>query len=109
MRDAIKFASTRFRIASYLPDYEYNIEPYRDWICNLVNSLIPNESQKVIKQKEDERRKDLLLSSNLAMKVKPEILNIFKESQSVSIVSGRSHYLTRDPKTTKDKIEINIK
>ena len=42
------------------------------------------------------------------MKVKPEILNIFKESQSVSIVSGRSHYLTRDPKTTKDKIEINI-
>ena len=40
--------------------------------------------------------------------MKPEILEIFKSSQAVSIVSGKSHFLNRHPKTTKDQIEIKI-
>ena len=45
---------------------------------------------------------ELLKSSNLALSVKPETLDIFKSSQAISIVSGKSHFLTRDPKATKD-------
>ena len=40
--------------------------------------------------------------------MKPEILEIFKSSLAVSIVSGKSNFLTRDSKTTKDQIEIKI-
>ena len=108
VRDIVNFARTKVDITSYLPVYDYDKEPNREWIWNIVNSLIPNEFQKFIKQKEDERRKELLQSSNLAMRIKPEFLDIFKSSQAISTVKGKSHYLTRIPKKTKDQISINI-
>ena len=108
VRDIVNFARTKVDITSYLPVYDYDKEPNREWIWNIVNSLIPNEFQKFIKQKEDERRKELLQSSNLAMRIKPEFLDIFKSSQAISTVKEKSHYLTRIPKNTKDQISINI-
>ena len=108
VRDIVNFARIKVDITSYLPVYDYDKEPNREWIWNIVNSLIPNEFQKFIKQKEDERRKELLQSSNLAMRIKPEFLDIFKSSQAISTVKGKSHYLTRIPKKTKDQISINI-
>ena len=71
-----------------------------------MNSLIQNDFQKFIQLKQDERREELLISSNLVMKVQPKILGIFKSSQDVSIVREKSHFLTRDPKTTKYKFEM---
>ena len=41
------------------------------------------------------------------MEVKPEFLRIFKSSKAVSTVSGKSHYLTRNPKTIYAQREIN--
>ena len=108
VRDIVNFARTKVDITSYLPVNDYDKEPNRERIWNIVNSLIPNEFQKFIKQKEDERRKELLQSSNLAMRIKPEFLDIFKFSQAISTVKGKSHYLTRIPKKTKDQISINI-
>ena len=108
MRDIIKFAKTKIDINSYLPDYEYLKESNREWLWNVVNSLIPNEFQKYIKIWEEKRREELLQSSNLAIRVKPEFLDIFKSSQSVSTIKGKSHFLTRNPKITKDKISISI-
>ena len=46
--------------------------------------------------------------NNLVIKVKPDILNIFKVSQAVSIVNERFHYFTRESKNSKDIIEITI-
>ena len=108
VRDIIKFAKTKIDINSYLPDYEYLKEPNREWLWNVVNSLIPNEFQKYIKIWEEKRREELLQSSNLAIRVKPEFLDIFKSSQSVSTIKGKPHFLTRNPKITKDKISISI-
>ena len=108
VEDIIKFASRSVNTKPYLPEYDYTKVPNREWIWNIVNSHIPNDFQKYIKLKEDERREELLMSSNLAIKVKPEILGIFKSSQAVSIVKGKSHFLTRDPKSTKDKLELKL-
>ena len=77
MRDIVDFARTKVNIASYLPDYDYVKDPNREWVWNIVNSLIHKEFQEFIQQKEDERRKELLMSSNLAMRIKPEFLDIF--------------------------------
>ena len=46
--------------------------------------------------------------NNLVIKVKPDILNIFKVSQAVSIVNEMFHYFTREAKNSKDIIEITI-
>ena len=53
-------------------------------------------------------REKLLMPSNLAIKVKSGILGIFKSSQAVSIVKGKSHFFSRDPKSTKDQLEIKL-
>ena len=71
-----------------------------------MNSLIQNDFQNFIQLKEDERREELLISNNLTMKVHPKIPRGFKSSQGVSIVKGKSHFLTRDPKTTKYRLEM---
>ena len=35
-------------------------------------------------------------------------MNIFKSSQSISSIKGKSHFLARMPKPTKDKIRIQM-
>ena len=38
---------------------------------------------------------------------KPEFINVFKKSQAVSRMKGKSHFLVRMPKITKDRRIIN--
>ena len=40
------------------------------------------------------------------MNVKPEILSLFKTSQAVSLIKGKSHFLARQPMKTGDKVKI---
>ena len=103
--DILKFAATKININKYLPEYDYLKESYREWVWTIVNSLQPEEFAQYIKQKEELRRKEMLLS--MVMKFKPEFLRIFKSSKAASTVSWKSHYLTRNPKTTYAQREIN--
>ena len=105
--DILKFAATKTYINRYLPEYNYAKEPNREWVWNLVNSLIPDEFQRFIKKREEERRKEILVSNNLAIKVKPEFLDIFRSSQAISTICGKSHFLARDPKVDKAQRRIN--
>ena len=41
------------------------------------------------------------------MRVIPEFAKIFKESKSLSIENDKSHFLTRPPFESKDKIKLN--
>ena len=104
--DILKFTVTKTNINKYLPEYDYPKEPNREWVCNIVNSLIPEEFQYFIKHKEEIRKREILMSNNLKMKINPEFLNIFKSSRAVLTESGRSHFLTRDPKITYTQREI---
>ena len=38
---------------------------------------------------------------------KPEFINVFKKSQAVSTMKGKSHFMVRMPKITKDRMIIN--
>ena len=100
------FAQRNFHVERFLPEYDYLKEPNREWLCNLVNSIIPEKFQKFIETKVEERRQLLINSQNLGISVQPDILNIFKQSKAISTVKGKSHFLTRLPKPTKDKLKI---
>ena len=43
--DILKFAASKTNINKYLPEYDYPKEPNREWVCNIVNSLISEEFQ----------------------------------------------------------------
>ena len=105
--DIIKFAQTKMYIDRYLPDYEYKKEPNRTWLCNVINSVIPDDFREYVSEKVRVRKLSLINSQNLCVKVKPEFLNIFKNSQSVSLQKGKSHFLARLPKKPKYQEQID--
>ena len=40
VKNILKFAKTKVDIDQYLPEFEYNKEPKRQWLWNLVNTLV---------------------------------------------------------------------
>ena len=98
VKDIMKFARSKIKIDDYLPEFEYNKEPNRQWLCNVVNSLIPEDFQNFIDEQVNLRRQFLLRHQNLKMTVHPEFVNIFKSSKAISFEKGKSHYLARFPK-----------
>ena len=93
VRNILKLAKTKVDIDEYLPEFEYNKEPNRPWLWNLVNSLVSDDFQNYI----DEKVK-LIEQQNLRMTINPEFVNIFKSSNAISSEKGMNHYLTRLPK-----------
>ena len=104
--DILKFASTKINIADYMPEYEYSKEPNREWVCNVVNTLLSDDFKEFIDQIVNERKQSLIDSQNFRITAKPEFIQLFKESKSVSLKKGRSHFLSRVPKKTKLQLEL---
>ena len=104
--DILDFAAAHTDILNYLPEYDYNKEPSREWICNVINTLIPREFKEFIDLKVEERKKSIIDNQNFKITAKPEFLQLFKESKSVSLRKGRSHFLSRMPKKTKQQLLI---
>ena len=65
VRDLLRFASSKISIKDYLPDYQYKKDPNREWLCNIINSLIQEDFHEFIQQKVDKRRKGLIKSQKL--------------------------------------------
>ena len=102
-----RFARSKGDISSYILNYKHTKEPNREWLWNVINTLIPEEFQQFIVQNIKQRRVELIQSQNLSIIENPEFVSIFKNSQSLSMHKGRSHFLTREPKISKDKSLIN--
>ena len=91
----LEFARAKVDIDSYLFDYEYRNEPNRAWICNVINSLITEDFQGFVSSKIKERVKHVVMAKRMNEKALPEFVGIFKASQNISTVNGRSHFLIK--------------
>ena len=99
----IRFAESKLDIYKYLPEYSYDEEPNREWLCNITSTLVKDEFKEFIKENIDQRNKELIYMQNLEIGAKQEFIDIFKRSQAISTMKGKSHFLTRMPKLTKDQ------
>ena len=68
--------------------------------------MIQDKFKKFANKKIDERNKKLIASQNLMIDAKDEFISIFKNSQSISTSKGKSQFLVRAPKKTKDQLMI---
>ena len=59
-----------------------------------------------IESKTELRKQELIKSQNIGVSAKKEFIEIFKNSQSISSVKGKSHFLARVPKPTKDQMKV---
>ena len=95
------FARAKMDIDKYLPDYDYEKEPNRSWLANVVNSLIGKKFQDHIALIVKKQQKEKLKNQNLAIQALPQFVNIFKKSDAVSTTKRKSHFVMRPPKPPK--------
>ena len=81
----LRFARSKQNINKYIPDYKYCKEPNREWLWNVINTLIPEEFQSFISHNVMQRWAELIKSQNLSITAKPEFISIFRNSQSFSM------------------------
>ena len=106
----IEFSRQHVNIEAYLPDYEYSKYPNRDWLWNVVNSLLDKKFQEFIQNKIWEHTKKMVMKKKLSIKALPEFVDIFKLSKNISVQKGRSHYLLKKfGKRKWDEIESDDK
>ena len=60
----------------------------------------------LVDKKIKERNQKLIASQNLMINAKDEFISIFKNSQSISSLKGKSQYLVCAPKKTQDQLVI---
>ena len=60
VRNILKFALAHTNVDNYIPEYDYPKELNREWLYNVVNTLIQEELTFIHKMTED-RRKVLLI------------------------------------------------
>ena len=61
IRHILAFASKHIEIQAYIPEYEYNKQSHCDWLCNVINSLIPDKFKAFISQALNEKEKMLVM------------------------------------------------
>ena len=90
------WAKENTSIESYLPSYDYEKYPNRDWLWNILNTIAYDKFQKLIKDVLKDREKMIVMKSRMKVEAIPEITNIFAKSQNVSVSKGKSHFLMRE-------------
>ena len=96
----LRWGHDHTNLDSYLPSYDYDKYPNRDWIWNVLNSIAHDEFQKLIKDALKDREKMIVMKRGMNVEAIPEIVNIFAKSQNVSVSKGKSNFLMR-----KDQID----
>ena len=111
IRDILALASKHIEIQSYIPEYDYNKQPHLDWLCNIINSQIPDKFKTFISQTLNEKEKMLVMHKRMNMAVLSEIIKIFSKCNSISTCKGGIHFLAREPfrKRKANEIEVDDK
>ena len=99
----IEMARQHCDIDSYLPELKDDKLPNREFVVNvgmiwlvtthLVNTLIPENLQKMIDKSMEKREYQFVKKKNITMKVLPEFQRMFKETKEMSSKSKISYKL----------------
>ena len=106
VKDIVWFAASHVDIKSCMPEYEYNKDPQREWICNIANTLLKDKFKEFVSKSMKAREKKLILNKRLNVVALPQFVKMFAASNNVSVFRGRTHYLMREPKRIRKVYEM---
>ena len=91
--EILEFGRSNWDILDYLPEHKDCRLPSREFLWNVLNTLIRNKFQAFIKFKLAKREKKMIDKRNLGVKILPEFIKIFKESKNISCKSCQCFYI----------------
>ena len=71
----------------------YSKEPSREWIYNVVSTLITEQFRKYVQANIQKKNKDTINSQNIGISVTNEFIEIFKRSRAISTTKEKSNFL----------------
>ena len=101
IKNIITFARQHCQVDNYLP--VYSKLPNREWLCNIINILIPNQFIKLIDEAMKNREKWLVDKLNLKVNTTHDIISIFNAFKNVSYIKGRTYFLMRKTNESRKK------
>ena len=107
VKGILSWARERIDIDRFLPEYEYDKEPSREWLCNVIHTLLDTEFTDFIIEKQRLREKKVITNKNLGIEAKPEFVQIFRKSNSVSVSKGKTYFLARKQRRAAEEIKEN--
>ena len=106
VKDIVWFAADNIDIKSYMPEYEYNKDPQREWIGNIVNTLLQDKFKEFIINSIRAREKKLISNKWLNISALPQFIKMFADSKNVSVSRGRTHFLLREHNIKRKAFEM---
>ena len=95
IKEILTFGKNNTNIKEYLPAYNYNKLPNREWLWNMINSITETKFKNFVNSAMLNREKEMIIRKDLNVSAIPEIVKIFKTSNNVSYTNGRTHFLMR--------------
>ena len=80
LANIIHYANEKWDYLKFLPDYKNRKLPNRDLLCNIVNTLIPDQFEDFIKVRLKYREQRLVEKRNLQLNILP---NLFSSSKTL--------------------------
>ena len=102
INEILTFGKNYINIEEYLPTYNYNKFPNKEWLWNMINSIagtkLKNMSSAMLN-----REKEMIIRKDLNATAILEIVSIFKASNNVSYTNKTTHFLmrTKNPSSKK--------
>ena len=93
VRDLIEYARQNTNIDEFLPDYNYQKQPNREWLWNVINTVVGERFRAFIMQRQQERTEYILDKKQMKVRALPEFIKLFQDSTSISTHKGRTHFL----------------
>ena len=91
----LEFARNNSNIDEFLPDFNHQKLPNREWLWNLLNTILGERFREFIQSKQQERTEYIMEKKELKVRALPEFIKLFKDSKSISTQKGRSHFLIK--------------
>ena len=97
VKDILNWAREIVEIDRYIPDYDYQKEPNREWFINLVYILQEDEFKVYVSDTLRVYEQKVIKNKNLGVTTRNEFIEIFRNSKSISISKGKTYFLARKP------------
>ena len=91
----LEFARNNTNIDEFLPDFNYQKLPNREWLWNLLNTILGEQFREFIQSKQQERTEYITEKKEMKVRALPEFIKLIKDSKSISTQKGRSHFLIK--------------
>ena len=102
IKEILEFAGSKINIQEYLPEYDYECEHNKEWLWNMIHSLLGESIRKHVEKKWKERLTKPLEMKNLSTQILPQFVKLFKESNSVSTEKRKSNFFSRKVNKPRD-------